>query len=254
MRPAPASASYKIAAGAHALPSGLLFLERSRTLIAADAHLAYEEVIGGALPLWSTAECVSLLLLGIERTRARELILLGDVIHGSRMSEGAANVVVDAIAALRTACDVVLVAGNHEGHSRGSAVLGQTVESVTRDGWLLVHGDRPVSMQKGERCIVGHLHPSLRLGGGETVRAFAGGDRAVVLPALTPYSPGLDILSPQCTQALRAFGLVPTETYVIASGDERVYPFGTIAQLRGLLRGRTVPQPFRRRFLRADGV
>jgi metallophosphoesterase superfamily enzyme len=251
MKPAPASASYEIAPGAHALSGGMLFLERTCTLIAADAHLAYEEVIGGALPLWSTPECLSALLLGVGRTNVRELILLGDVIHGSRMSDGAANVVADAIATLRTACDVVLVAGNHEGRSRGATILGQTVESVTRDGWLLVHGDRPVFA--GERCIVGHVHPSLHLGGGETVRAFAGGTRAIVLPALTPYSPGLDILSSQGAQALRAFGLVPATTYVVASGDERVYPFGSLAELRETLRAPIGSfSRFQRKVLRPD--
>ncbi len=47
-----------LADGVVALPGGFALLTRSRVLLCADAHLGYEDVMGGgaALPLWSTAE------------------------------------------------------------------------------------------------------------------------------------------------------------------------------------------------------
>lgn len=252
MRPPRASAdAVSLFEGVAALPGGLLWLERTQTLVAADAHLAYEDVIGGALPLWSTAESTHALLLLIRRMHARELVLLGDVIHGSRMSDGAASAVKAALELLRAQCVVTLVAGNHEGRSRGSAVLGDTEEAIERDGWILLHGDEPVG---APRCIVGHLHPSLPLGGGASVPVFLAAPHLIVVPALTPYSSGLNVLSSDCTAALRAFG----EGHgfeVVASTEERVFPFGSLATLRGALQGANpgrLPPHLRRRRLRGD--
>lgn len=248
--PRPSAPSVQLGDGVVALPQGLLWLERSRTLVAADAHLAYEDVIGGALPLWSTAESVHALLLAVRRMEAREVVLLGDVIHGSRMSEGAARIVGEALALLRQEARVTLVAGNHEGRSRGVAVLGETEEAIERDGWVLVHGDEPVAVP---RVIVGHLHPSLPLGGGAHIPAFLASPRLIVVPALTPYSNGLNVLSPSATAALRAFVPSTSELVVIASAQDRVYPFGALGALRAALRGGSgAPSRYRRRSLRPD--
>ncbi len=248
--PRPSAERFTLHHGAVALPQGLLWLESARTLVAADAHLAYEEVIGGALPLWSTAESTHALLLAARRMQARELVLLGDVIHGSRMSEGAARTVIAALDLLRAEMRVTLVAGNHEGRSRGAAVLGATEEAIERDGWMLVHGDRPVV---APRTIVGHLHPSLPLGGGAHVPAFLASPRTIVVPALTPYSNGLNVLSREAVAALRTLEAEPNALHVVASTPDRVFPFGALGALRATLRAGTGARPQRyRRALRPD--
>src|SRR5271168_2058832 len=139
-RPEPSAQRYALLPGLVALPYGLLWLEASQSLVAADVHLAYEEAIGGALPLWSTRDALDLLLATVERTRARELILLGDIVHSSRLSDGASRSVAGALSMLRERCIVTPIAGNHEGKSRGTALLGETCEAVERDGWTLFHG------------------------------------------------------------------------------------------------------------------
>jgi metallophosphoesterase superfamily enzyme len=230
--PQAAAPIVELAQGVSALAPGLLWLHGSKPLVAADVHFAYEDVIGAALPAWSIAESVSTLLIAAQRMQAREIVLLGDVIHGARMSEGAARAVREGLDTLRATAQLTLVAGNHEGRTRGSAVLGETVESVERDGWLLLHGDKP-SLQ---RSIIGHLHPSLALGGGATAPAFLASARVVVLPALTPYSGGLDVLSDDCLRALHGFGVASRgELHVVAAAGELLYPFGTLSRLRGLL-------------------
>lgn len=245
----PASAA-QLAPGALALPHGLLYLERAQTLVAADVHFAYEEVIGAALPLWSTEQSVLKLLRTVEETQARELVLLGDVIHGSRMSDGAARTVGGALERLRARCEVTVIAGNHEGRSRGVAVLGETFERVERDGWLLVHGDEPVAAAK---IIVGHLHPSIPLGGDHSMPAFLATPQAIVVPALTPYSRGLNVFSQACAVALRPFMQAKHDIAVVACSEEKVYPFGSLAELRALLRGQT-PATRARSRLRADSI
>ncbi|MFY9779924.1 MAG: metallophosphoesterase [Candidatus Baltobacteraceae bacterium] len=255
--PAAAAESCELAAGVVALAPGLAWLPAARALVAADAHFAYEDVIGGALPLWSTAELVATLLQAARRRAVREIVLLGDVVHGARMSEGAMRTVAAALDALRAEAAVTLVAGNHEGRSRAFAVLGATAEAIERDGWLLLHGDRPALRAAGAdapgRALIGHLHPSLRVGGRKSVPAFVAGERLVVLPALTPYSSGLDVLSAEFAAALGGWPAQRGELHVVAAANERLYPFGNLAALSGLLRAaapRAKPQRFPRSRLR----
>jgi metallophosphoesterase superfamily enzyme len=231
--PEPPSQRYELLPGIVALPHGLLFMEATRSLVAADVHFAYEEAIGGILPLWSTEFALSVLLGAAERSGARELILLGDILHSSRMSDGAAAAVGAALSVLRERCLLTPIAGNHEGSSRGAALLGETFESVDRDGWHLFHGDKPLA--RGARNIVGHLHPSLSLARAESVPTFLCSPALVVVPALTPYSSGLSVLSTDCAQALRAFGVSPAGVRVVAATADRVFPFGTLDVLRSAL-------------------
>jgi metallophosphoesterase superfamily enzyme len=186
------------------------------------------------LPLWSTAETVATIALVAERILAREIVFLGDIVHGSRMSDGAMRVVRDGLDVLRAKATVTLVAGNHEGRSRAFRVLGTTVEDCERDGWLLVHGDKPAAL--GRRAIIGHVHPSLHLGGRASVPAFVASEALVVVPAMTPYSPGLDVLSPDFADAIGLWAVRRADVHVVASTNDHVYPFGGLANLRDVLR------------------
>jgi uncharacterized protein len=242
MKPAPACDAHPLADGVLALPGGFALLTRSRVLICADAHLGYEDVMGGgaALPLWSTTEIVASIALAARRHGAREIVFLGDAIHGAGLSAGAARAVGAALDALRAQAQVTVVAGNHEGRTRGVAVLGATVESCERDGWTLAHGDRPerrTPAMPGEkaRTIIGHLHPSLHLGGDAGAPAFLAADTLVVVPALTPYSPGLDVTGDACLDALAPWGVGRRDLHVVAASADRVFPFGTLSALRGAL-------------------
>jgi metallophosphoesterase superfamily enzyme len=232
VKPSTASAAHPLADGVLALPDGLALLTASRVLLCADAHLGYEEVMGGGavLPLWSTSQIVAALVRAAERTCAREIVFLGDAIHGTRMSEGAARTIGAALERLRACAPVTVIAGNHEGRSRGAAILGATVECCERDGWTLSHGDRPDPSAR--RTIIGHLHPALHVGG-RGVPAFLAAARLVVVPALTPYSRGLDVRSRACGEALRPWGVTRRELQVVAATSERVLPFGSLAALGG---------------------
>ena len=259
MRPERACDAHPLADGVVALPGGFALLTASRVLLCADAHLGYEDVMGGgaALPLWSTVEIAAAVALAAQRHRAREIVFLGDAIHGAGLSEGAACAVGTALDALRAQARVTVVAGNHEGRTRGVAVLGPTVESCERDGWTLAHGDRPERRGSGvpARTIIGHLHPSLHLGGGMTAPAFLGSPAVVVVPALTPYSPGLDVTGEKCIAALAPWGVRRRDLTVVAATAERVFPFGALSALRGALHttgdGGAAPLGRRRR-LRPD--
>lgn len=230
--PRQAAAVIELVPGVSAAAPGLLWLHRSRVIVAADVHLGYEDVIGGALPTWSIPEIVRTISAAVQSLGAQEIVLLGDVIHGSRMSEGAARAVQQGLERLRGMARLTLVAGNHEGRNRGVPLLGETVESVQRDGWMLLHGDKPGY----SRSIIGHLHPSLPLGGGESAPAFLASQNLIVVPALTPYSAGLNVLSDACLRAIRTFGVASRQdVHVAAVTGDRVFPFGQLSQLRAIL-------------------
>jgi metallophosphoesterase superfamily enzyme len=76
----------------------------------------------------------------------------------------------------------------------------------------------------------------LHLGGGLSSPAFLGGERIVVVPALTPYSRGLDVLSDECIAALAAWDVRRADLQVVAATAERVFPFGTLSALYSVLR------------------
>jgi metallophosphoesterase superfamily enzyme len=262
MKPARACDVYPLADGVLALPGGFALLTASRALICADAHLGYEDVMGGgaALPLWSTTEIVASIALAARRHAAREIVFLGDAIHGAGLSEGAARAVTAALDVLRAQAPVTVVAGNHEGRTRGVAVLGATVEWCERDGWTLLHGDRPHHAAGSWRAVearsmIGHLHPSLHLGGEASAQAFLGSRTLVVVPALTPYSAGLDVTSDACAEALAPWGVERRDLQVVAATAERVFPFGALSALRGALHApaREGDHQLRhRRYLRPD--
>ena len=233
-RPQPANRIVEIAPGISAAAPGVLWLHESRSVVAADAHLAYEDVIGSVLPLWSTTEIIDGLLTCAAQMHAREIILLGDVIHSSRMSEGAARQVRSKLDALRAVAKLTIVAGNHEGRTRGTAILEDTVECVERDGWFLLHGDRAPKIP--QRSVIGHLHPSLPVGK-SNVPVFLAGSSVIVVPALTPYSNGLDASSSACIEALRAFNVAKrSDLHVVAVTKDLCYPFGTLSRFLALAR------------------
>ena len=252
MFPAPATDRHPLADGVIALPGGFAFLETSRVLLCADAHFGYEDVMGGALPLWSTAEIAATIAIAAQRHAAFEIVFLGDLLHGTVMSEGAVRAVQRELLVLRDLARLTFIAGNHEGRTRGRSILGETLEACERDGWHLIHGDKPAL--PGTPTIIGHLHPSLHLGGRNAIPAFLASRTLVVVPALTPYSSGLDVLSDSCIGALAPYGVRRPDLHVVAASHERVYPFGTLSRLRETTHQPAHPRAYsyRRRYLRGD--
>ena len=240
MTAGPRALSLSLGDGATALAGGLLLLESTASIVVADLHLGYEEAIGGALPLWSLDESLQRIATAIDANRVRELILLGDVLHHSRLSDAAGDRVVAAMRHLRSICSLIVVAGNHEGPTRGSALLGDSVEEIERAGMLLHHGDHP--RIGGFRHIIGHLHPSVALGGERSVPAFLSARELIVVPAATPYSRGLNILTRDCRDAIGAYGARPSSTQVIAATAEHCYPFGSIGELARAARALRFPE------------
>ncbi|GAC1303599.1 MAG: hypothetical protein NVSMB21_02960 [Vulcanimicrobiaceae bacterium] len=95
------------------------------------------------------------------------------------------------------------------------------------------------------------------MGGGATAPAFVASERLVCVPALTPYSSGLDVLCDDFARAIGGWAVTRRDAHVVAIGGDRVFPFGSLATLRTTLgRGAATsraPVTLRRRHLRGDG-
>jgi metallophosphoesterase superfamily enzyme len=97
-------------------------------------------------------------------------------------------------------CEVILVRGNHDrGFGRDFGGLGvEVVDSWEGDGYVAAHGDtREFHWPEGAIAVLGHWHPaaSLKDAAGARLRypAFLVWPEAIVLPAFSPFSKGLDI-------------------------------------------------------------
>jgi len=138
---------------------------RSR-LVIADLHLGKGHVFrqaGIAVPSGATRDDLARLAGLAAATAARELWIVGDVLHGPASQAGWR----DAWAQWRQAhprLDVAALAGNHD-RALGSAGLGmRQLGEVHADG-PFVFRHLPQADAQGRHVIAGHVHPQARLPG-----------------------------------------------------------------------------------------
>lgn len=127
-----------------------------------------------------------------------QLVLLGDLVHDRAGGDGFFGL----ISRLRTKCDVVLLAGNHDrklnqGKSR-SPQTAHFVKSWRSDGFYFHHGDCEVETSD---CIqiIGHHHPAgaVRDGAGLRLKlpAFVQQrNNCWIMPAFSPWAAGVEWL------------------------------------------------------------
>ena len=172
-----------------------LYWPRHHRLLIADLHLGKGDIFrraGIGLPRGGTAHDLARLDALFEATGARELWVLGDVLHGAAHD-----------AAWRTewghwrernaAHRIAALAGNHD-RALPAAALGIELlgEAVDEPPFALRHdptGDEPL------HTIGGHLHPCVALPGLGTRRwpAFWLRERMTVLPAFSAFAGGVGV-------------------------------------------------------------
>ncbi len=134
-------------------------------LLLADLHLGKAESFqahGIPLPSDGDADTLNTLLALAHRWRPRQVVVLGDLIHGRL---GLTAELRQKLAALPQllGCPLRLIGGNHE---QGSWIEGLPLEPAGAWGPLwLSHGPEPPPPRAGERLqICGHLHPVAAVG------------------------------------------------------------------------------------------
>lgn len=188
--------------GMFGCPGPALWVPAERSLLVADLHLGYswaQRRRGQLGPLAPGDERVRALEL-IERFAPHRLIVVGDLVHAPRPCAAERVEIEATIQELGGRCEVVLAIGNHDrGFSRDFQGLPvRLVDAWEGEGFVAAHGDSPnFRWPEGSTAVLGHWHPaaSVKDAAGARLRypAFLIWPQAIVLPAFTPFSKGLDI-------------------------------------------------------------
>ena len=205
-------------------PSGALWIEAERMLVAGDLHLekgsSYAER-GQLLPPYDTAATIARLEAEAAALAPRSLVLLGDSFHDPRALARLHPDDARRLAGLAQGRALIWVEGNHDtrrGETALGALPGKVVDELTLGALTLRH-EPLAGIQPGE--IAGHLHPCAKVvaaGRGVRRRAFATDGQRLILPAFGAYAGGLNVCDPAFA------GLFASPPLVGALGDNGVYP------------------------------
>ncbi|HET7410804.1 MAG TPA: ligase-associated DNA damage response endonuclease PdeM [Paracoccaceae bacterium] len=200
-------------------PSGVLWWEEARLMVAGDLHLGRAEraarLGAGLLPPYETADTLDRLAAEAARLRPATLILLGDSFDDMAAADGIAVEVIEPLLRLAAGRRLVWIAGNHD--PVPSALPGTHREEWREGPLVFRHIARP-GARPGE--ISGHYHPKARLclRGQPIARpCFLSDGERLILPAFGTYTGGLDVrdtafdalLGPQATAYLTGSRITP---------------------------------------------
>jgi uncharacterized protein len=175
-------------------PSGALYVEKARALVAGDLHLEKGSSYGKRgqlLPPYDTRVTLDRLLVEADVTDAEMVVLLGDTFHDRDAEARLAAEDAHRLESLALGRRLVWITGNHD-PDPPKGLPGEAAESATLFGLTLVHEPEP-GPQPGE--VSGHLHPCARVAsrsGAVRRRCFLTDGSRVVLPAFGAYAGGLN--------------------------------------------------------------
>jgi DNA ligase-associated metallophosphoesterase len=203
------------------LPERAVWLPEFSTLLVADVHIgkaASFRRLGTPVPEATTAATLARLSQVLQRTRARRLLVLGDLSHSAAAHQARST---DAAfgdwRAAHAEIELTLVAGNHDQHAGapppawGVQIVAEPYELA---GLALVHHPQAVP---GRYALAGHVHPAIVIGGrgpgSMRLPCFHLGADCGVLPAFGDFT-GSHVVHP-----------VPGDRIVvIAEGELREWP------------------------------
>jgi putative SbcD/Mre11-related phosphoesterase len=213
--------------GLWAHPSRALWVPDLRAAFLADLHLGYAWALRRRGQLGPTADSItpSRLDAVVDELQPAQLVLLGDIVHAPRPGPSERQFIEETLLGLARRVHLVLILGNHDrGFLRDFHHLNlETARSWQTPNLLAVHGDRPASPLPDQTLICGHHHPAVTFhdaaGVPQRIPVFAVSQRAVVLPALSPYAAGLDLRRHRPHSALQSvLGPGPVR-WIAASGS-----------------------------------
>ena len=189
----PTTPTSQITIAPHVLLDGrlALFHERERWLAVADLHFGYElsqRAAGRLMPLWGMTSIEARLDQLLADYSPRQLLIVGDLVHDRASASAAA----DLLARLRTRCEVVALAGNHDRHVAHAIAFEPRWETPE---FIFQHGHCEADPAPGRIQIIGHHHPAAHLTDGAGLRlklpAFVQQESCWILPAFSPWAGGV---------------------------------------------------------------
>lgn len=186
-------------------PDRSLHWPAANLLLVADLHWGKTETFqrfGLGVPGGVLTDDLARLAAAVHDTGARQVWVLGDLVHGAL---GMTTAVVAEVAAFlaATQAELRLVLGNHDLHLAAlPAQWNIAVCAEARVGpFVLQHAPEP---SDDGYVWAGHLHPAVRLQGrgrrdGLRLPCFAVGERVGVLPAFSAFTGGAAVRDPTAT-------------------------------------------------------
>ena len=178
-----------------------LFWPAKRTLFVADFHLgkaASFRRAGIALPSGTTNDNVERLGAAIDRTRAKEVVFLGDFLHSESGRTMGTLARFGSWRESRKSVSLTLVRGNHDkkaGDPPESWTM-RCIEAGERLGTFVLNHEPGAA--RGGYALAGHIHPAVRLSasGEKSLRlpCFWFGARCGVLPAFGAFTGSAEVL------------------------------------------------------------
>jgi DNA ligase-associated metallophosphoesterase len=177
------------------LPERALFWPRSATLLIADAHIgkaASFRALGVPVPRGTTEGALARLDTMLDRTEARRIVFLGDLLHAR---EGLAPETVGALAEWRerrATTEMILVRGNHDrrtGDPPREVAIDCIDAPLLEAPFAFVHHPHTIA---DHYALAGHLHPAAVMTGParqrERLACFWLGADVGVLPAFGDFT------------------------------------------------------------------
>lgn len=182
------------------LPERAVHWPARETLFIADPHwgkAATFRVHGIPVPSGTTDEGIARLNRLVERTSARQVIFLGDLLHAKVGRSAAMFLAVGEWRRTRADVDLLLVRGNHDkraGDPPEDLGIRCTDAPFQMSPFVLDHHPRPSDLGY---VLSGHVHPGVRIYGTarqmERLPCFLFGREVAVLPAFGDFT-GLAIV------------------------------------------------------------
>jgi uncharacterized protein len=179
----------------HLLPERALFQPRTRTLFIADLHLGKAETFRAhtiPLPTGATQADLMRLSQALTRTKAKRLVVLGDMLHAVHGRERQLFQEFQNWRELHQSLEIILVRGNHD-KGAGDPPDQWKIHCIDApfSETPFVWSHEPVESERGY-VLAGHLHPAVQMTGKGKQRlklpCFWFRENVGVLPAFTSLS------------------------------------------------------------------
>ena len=177
------------------MPERALFWPARSTLLVADVHFgkaASFRASGVFVPRGTTSSTLARLSAALDRTRARRLLLLGDLLHAREGRSAETLRVVGEWRAARSALEVVLVRGNHDrraGDPPPELSIACADAPLIDGAFAFTHHPGSIA---NRYVLAGHIHPAVRLRGSgrqsERLACFWLRPGGAVLPAFGDFT------------------------------------------------------------------
>jgi len=225
-----------------------LYLEREKTLIIADLHLGYEEMLnkqGILIPRTNFGRIKKTLEKMLKEVpNLKKIIINGDLKHEfGTISLQEWREVTRMLEFLQKKCkNISLVKGNHD-NILGPLAKWENLKIkgevyITKGRILLLHGNKlsnSENFKKAKTIVIAHEHPAVSLHEGvrsELYKCFLKGrfrgKNLIVMPSLNAVSAGTNVLREKLLSPFLQQDLSDFECWLV---EDKAYYFGSLGEL-----------------------